>query len=939
MKGITYLIAILSLCSGCLCQAQVGDSWNISDDWHCEGANPENNWAYGYKTGPTNAFTLYDWATCGSSPSYPYYSYWTKNWSSYVHKNNQAIAWEEFGAHWEPWQTTLWGGAGEYPAFRWTAPENGIYQVDSLFTGNWPSVASVNVYVVVGGNDIVMSGAITGYYYDDDVQNSDYAIYENSLSLTAGQSIDFVVGEGGSIGIDATITLTDGLSAWCNDTQTVFFDGDINKDCYVDIQDLALIANEWVSVFNFLDFSDLSRSYNLCTNPSNDNCLSQNADFIERTQADAWMSEKFSGPNPIPPFSYIYNGEIFPAAFDNGWDLTRTSEILDQNRTKWILQYSKYGDNLIVTCEAIEYGDFPAVEWVLKFRDQHTVDQTYLLSDIQTADFDTEAAASGDFTVYYARGSQNDATYGHITDFEPLQTSLALGSQRVFMPMEGRSSKGTMPYFNISKPGRGGHMFAVGWTGQWKLDLCYDAVHTINIKAGMEATNFVLYAGESVRMPSVFLTFWSGRDRLRGQNQLRRLMLDHYTPAEVKDGVVSANPHGRYSYSELDASKAIEGINNINDNGLSQIEIWAIDAGWYPNSGGTTGWQETGDWDPDPVRYPNGMKPVADAVHAVNRKFSLWFEPERVQEDTDFWNYANSQGWLFGTDGYHRMFNMADPTAMSYIKNLISGKIGAWGIDVYRHDFNFQYALDKWRANDGVSYRNGITEIKYINGLYDYFDALLAEHPGLVIDSCASGGQRLDFEMMKRSLPFWRSDLLYDSIEGIQSQTHGLSYWLPITGYASVWSDTYNSRSAMGGIFGLALANFYPDELLGIPPVWTEASALLDQEVAVKGLCTGDYYPLTSYSTSDDVWVGWQFNRTDLDQGVLQLFRRPNNTETLRNFKFQGLSETATYDLTCVGQSCSHIYRTGAQLMNDGLDLIISTTPGSLIISYTAQTE
>jgi len=935
MKKISCFLVILSLCSGCLCQTQVSDSWDLSDDWHCQGTNSENGWAYGYKTVVTGSLVPYNWVTCGGDP-YPYYSYWTKSWSSYVHKNNQATAWEEFGAHWEPWQTSLWGGGGEYPTFRWTAPENGIYQVRALFTGNFPTVASINVYVVVGGNDVIKSATITGYYYDGNIQSSDYVAYDGLLSLSAGQTMDFIAGDGGLVGIAARITLTDGSSSCCGDTQTVFFDGDINRDCYVNIQDLVSFANEWISTY---DFSELSKDYNFCTNPSNDNCLSQNADFIERTKADEWMSEKFSGPNPVPPFSYIYNGETFPAAFDNGWDLTRTSEILDQNRTKWILQYTKYGDNLIVTCEAIEYGDFPAVEWVLKFRDQHTVDQTYLLSNIQTADFDIEAAASGDFTVYYARGSQYDDTYGHITDFEPLQTSLALGGQRGFMPMEGRSSKGTMPYFNISKPERGGHMFAIGWTGQWKLNLCYDAPHAVNIRAGLESSEFVLYASESVRMPSVFLTFWSGRDRMRGQNQLRRLMLEHYTPTEAKNGFISANPHGIYGYSELDASKVIEGINNINSHGLSQIEIWGIDAGWYPNSGGISGWQDTGDWVPDPVRYPDGMEPVADAIHAVGRKFSLWFEPERVQEDTDFWDYANSQGWLFGTDGYHRMFNMANPAAMNYMKNLISGKIGAWGVDIYRHDFNFPYALSKWRANDGVSYRNGITEIKYINALYDYFDALLAEHPGLVIDSCASGGQRLDFEMMKRSFPFWRSDLLYDSIGAIQCQTHGLSYWLPITGYTSIWSDTYNSRSAMGGIFGIALANFYPDESLGIPPVWGEASDLLDQEVAIKHLCTGDYYPLTSYSTSNDVWLGWQFNRPDLGAGAIQLFRRPNNTEASHNFKLQGLSETATYDLTYIGQSCSHIYRTGEQLMNDGLDLIISTAPGSLIISFTVQTE
>ena len=54
--------------------------------------------------------------------------------------------------------------------------------------------------------------------------------------------------------------------------------------------------------------------------------------------------------------------------------------------------------------------------------------------------------------------------------------------------------------------------------------------------------------------------------------------------------------------------------------------------------------------------------------------------------------------------------------------------------------------------------RQGIAEIKYINGLYATLDELLDRFPGLVIDNCASGGRRLDYEMCRRSVPLFRTD-------------------------------------------------------------------------------------------------------------------------------------------------------------------------------------
>jgi alpha-galactosidase len=78
------------------------------------------------------------------------------------------------------------------------------------------------------------------------------------------------------------------------------------------------------------------------------------------------------------------------------------------------------------------------------------------------------------------------------------------------------------------------------------------------------------------------------------------------------------------------------------------------------------------------------------------------------------------------------------------------------GIDIYRQDFNME-PLPFWRESDEEN-RRGITEMKYIEGLYALWDSLIERFPKILIDNCSSGGRRIDFETCERAVPLWRSD-------------------------------------------------------------------------------------------------------------------------------------------------------------------------------------
>ena len=58
------------------------------------------------------------------------------------------------------------------------------------------------------------------------------------------------------------------------------------------------------------------------------------------------------------------------------------------------------------------------------------------------------------------------------------------------------------------------------------------------------------------------------------------------------------------------------------------------------------------------------------------------------------------------------------------------------GIDLYRQDFNME-PLGFWRNNDPPD-RQGITEIRHVEGFLAYWDELRRRHPEMPIDTCAA---------------------------------------------------------------------------------------------------------------------------------------------------------------------------------------------------------
>jgi alpha-galactosidase len=310
----------------------------------------------------------------------------------------------------------------------------------------------------------------------------------------------------------------------------------------------------------------------------------------------------------------------------------------------------------------------------------------------------------------------------------------------------------------------------------------------------------------------------------------------------------------------------------------------------------------------------------------MGMKFMMWFEPERVaagsqiaREHPEF-VFGGKQGGLF---------KLNDPAARRFLTNLLSQRITEFGLDVYRNDFNID-PLGFWRANDPPD-RQGITEIRYVEGHWAMWDELIARHPGLWIDNCASGGRRIDLESIMRSVPLWRSDTSCSPghPEWNQLQTYGLSQFVPLA-TACVWTpETYDVRStATAGL----ICQF---DYLGKEFSAEQAQAALAEVKENQRFFYGDFYPLTSPTLEKDQWMAYQFHRADLNAGIVLAFRHSESSYAALGARLQGINPGRTYRVEFIDEARKRSEKTisGRELTAE-YELRIPQRGASLLVRY-----
>ncbi|MBH0023130.1 alpha-galactosidase [Salinibacterium sp. SWN248] len=178
------------------------------------------------------------------------------------------------------------------------------------------------------------------------------------------------------------------------------------------------------------------------------------------------------------------------------------------------------------------------------------------------------------------------------------------------------------------------------------------------------------------------------------------------------------------------------------------VERFVLDDGWM--TGRTDDKRALGDWTVDATSWPEGLAPLVDRVTASGMQFGLWVEPEMVSLDSDL--AREHPEWILRDDDRplpkswrnQHVLDLDNPAAREHVRDAISALLDEYAISYLKWDMNRDLL--------------GGSVHRHVAATYLLMDELRERYPHVEIESCASGGARVDAGVLERVQRVWPSD-------------------------------------------------------------------------------------------------------------------------------------------------------------------------------------
>ena len=552
----------------------------------------------------------------------------------------------------------------------------------------------------------------------------------------------------------------------------------------------------------------------------------------------------------------------------------------------------------------------------------------FVVEDASSATWNLPAA--NDYELYSLTGEWAD-------EFNLQQQALHPG-KTILESRRGSTGHQNSPWFAIergksSDEDQGDVWFGtLGWSGSWQMAIEQNQEAQVRVTGGMNPFDFgyTLAPGASLQLPPFYGGFV--RDGLGGASRLlHRFELNSILPQA---------PHPRLHpvlYNSWEATQFA--VNEAGQEALAEkaasigVERFVMDDGWFSER--NTDRAGPGDWYPNPQKFPHGLKPLIDKVHALGMDFGLWVEPEMVNANSNL--YRQHPDWVLNFTGRPRteersqlILNLARPDVRAYVFGFLDQLLTDNDIEYLKWDYNRNWSEPRWP--DASPDQQKQVYVQYVNNLYSILAGLRARHPHVEIENCSGGGGRVDLGILRYTDEVWTSDNT-DPFDRLSIQ-NGFTYpFVPGMMMARVadspgWlnqrntSLSYRFLSSMQGslAIGADLNKWSADD-------FATAKTLIEQYKQIRETVQqGALYRLISPINESEDSVTQSVAANGAQSVVFAFLHSSQMGHAVPRIRPRGLDPSATYAIHLLqgnAEADTPQAASGAYWMNEGVQLVL----------------
>ena len=459
-------------------------------------------------------------------------------------------------------------------------------------------------------------------------------------------------------------------------------------------------------------------------------------------------------------------------AFHGGLDVSSSNLILREHSRGWIGHPALRGHRGGVgashsfTVKSATQKDQSIVAVFVDAIAGLEIEMTYTLtpSDILLMDAKVTNTSEGDyflehFLYWLPLQEQADEVldfYGHWTkERQPQRRSIDYGliTREGFEGRSGHDYTITQVALNHATGFRHGEAWslAMAWSGNniHHVERLIDGHKSIGAGEYLLPGEVILKKGETYVAPRAVATFSDrGLDGLTNNHYTWiRSRKNHITKVRPRPLTLNMWEAVYFNHNEAGIRKIVDKAAEIG------VERVVLDDGWFGSRRNDK--SGLGDWVVSKDAWPNGLNPIIKYINDKGIEFGLWFEGEMVNRDSDL--YRAHPDWILQEPGrlpiegrWQQVLDLTKEGAYNHVLNQVDAILSSHNIAYIKWDHNRH-------LTDPISNGRPVVR-KQTEAIYRIFDELKKRHPGLEIESCASGGGRIDLGMIEHADRFWTSD-------------------------------------------------------------------------------------------------------------------------------------------------------------------------------------